>query len=312
MDEFELIDRWFSRDRPSANGRDGVIVGVGDDGAVLRAGPGRDLVTVVDTLVAGTHFPADLDPADVGYRAVAVNLSDIAAMAARPRWMTLALTLETADAGWLEAFSAGLYEAAAEHGVALVGGDTTAGECLVVTVQITGDVEPARILRRSGARPGDRVFVTGTVGDAAAGLALAADGRRVAALHRRFARPAARIACGQALGGCASAAIDISDGLLGDLGKLAKASGVAAVIDLEALPISAALEDACRAEASRRFALTGGDDYELLFTAEAGAVPDCGDLAITEIGVIEAGEGVTCREDGRPVEIRDAGYRHFG
>ena len=306
MDEFELIERFFTR----ASGA-GVVIGVGDDGAVLAPAADRDLVTVVDTLVAGTHFPPDLDAADVGFRAVAVNLSDIAAMAARPRWMTLALTLPAADPAWLAAFAEGLFAAANPHGVALVGGDTTAGTCRVVTVQITGDVAEGMALRRSGARPGDTLYVTGTLGDAAAALALAREGRVDAALEARFRRPAARVAYGASLGGRASAAIDVSDGLLGDAGKLARASGVALVIELERLPLSAALTGAVDGAAARRFALTGGDDYELLFSADPAALPDPDGLAVTAIGRVESGDDVRCLEGGRDVEVKDLSYRHF-
>jgi thiamine-monophosphate kinase len=307
VDEFELIRRYFVRD---SDARD-VCVGIGDDGAVLRPDPDRDLVTVVDTLVENVHFAADMSPFDIGYRAVAVNLSDIAAMGARPRWMTLALTLREARADWLEDFAAGLDSAAAAHGVTLVGGDTTRGECIVVSVQITGDVAAGSAILRSGARVGDTIFVTGTVGDSAAGRELLAAGREQEFLTRRFRHPIARVEFGGKLGGAATAAIDVSDGLYTDLEKLLSASGVGGVIDLECLPISAALRSTFDREAQRRLALSGGDDYELCFTADAANLPDSGELMVTAIGKVRPGAGLECREAGKTVDYTDSGYRHF-
>ncbi len=307
MDEFELIAHYFSRDRAG----EGVIVGVGDDGAVIAPDQGRRLVAVVDTLVADTHFPAGLDATDIGYRAVAVNLSDMAAMGARPRWMTLALTIPEADAAWLEGFAVGLYAAAAEHGVKLVGGDTTSGECLVISVQVLGDVDPDRVLLRSGARSGDTIFVTGTLGDAAAGLEMLERGASESFLVSRFLRPTARVAYGQALAGRAHAAIDISDGLCADLGKLLTASGVGAEIRLEALPLSAALKTAMGSETAQQHALTGGDDYELCFTASLENLPEPGGLAVTAIGTVTAEKGLRCLLNGKPVTVREGGYAHF-
>ncbi|MDJ0751473.1 MAG: thiamine-phosphate kinase [Woeseiaceae bacterium] len=305
MDEFDLIRRFFSRDGASP----GVIVGVGDDGAILRPTPGFDQVHVIDTLVEGVHFPANIDAEDIGYRVVAVNLSDIAAMGATPRWMTLALTLWDKDEEWVERFANGLYSAAAEHGVALVGGDTTQGDAVVATVHMMGEVEQGSALLRSGARVGDTVYVTGTVGDAAAGLSLLQSDVSDDELIRRFLRPDARVAAGRALRGRASAAIDISDGLIADLGKLAAASGVGAEIDVDRLPLSAAMLSRYDKSSAQNFALTGGDDYELCFTAPAGAVTELD--GIIEIGVITDGERIVCRRDGKVVEVDEAGYRHF-
>ena len=187
MDEFELIQRYFVREDESP----GVVTGIGDDGAVTQADAGRELVTVIDTLVGTVHFPNDIDAADVGYRAVAVNLSDIAAMGARPRWMTLSLTIPAADPDWLERFATGLHQAAAEHGVVLIGGDTTHGNDIVVCIQVTGDVETGKAILRSGASVGDVIYVTGTIGDAAAGLELIKQGAPDAFLASRFLRPQA-------------------------------------------------------------------------------------------------------------------------
>ena len=305
MDEFELIRRFFSRDAAA----DGVVVGVGDDGALLRPTPGTDQVHVIDTLVEGVHFPANIGAADIGYRVVAVNLSDIAAMGGTPRWMTLALTLWDKDEQWVGSFADGLYAAAAAHNVALVGGDTTQGDSVVATVHVTGEVEEGTALLRSGARSGDTVYVTGTIGDAAAGLELLQSDMADAELVQRFLRPQARIAQGRALRGRATAAIDISDGLVADLGKLAVASGVGAEIDIGKLPLSAAILARYDLESAQQTALTGGDDYELCFTAPADAV--AGMDGITAIGVVTDGDHVVCRRDGEIVDIDTSGYRHF-
>ena len=305
MDEFELIRRFFSRDAAASE----VVVGVGDDGALLRPTPGKDQVQVIDTLVEGVHFPANIAADDVGYRVVAVNLSDIAAMGATPLWMTLALTLWDKNEQWVESFAAGLYTAAAAHDVALVGGDTTQGDAVVATVHITGEVESGAALLRSGARAGDTVYVTGTVGDAAAGLALLQSDVADTELTRRFLRPEARIKEGRALRGRAHAAIDISDGLVADLGKLATASGVGVEIDIDRLPLSGAILRRYDRDSAEHLALTGGDDYELCFAAPADAVADMN--GITAIGVITDGDQIVCRRGGEIVEIDTSGYRHF-
>lgn len=307
MDEFELINRYFVR----ANEARGVITGIGDDGAVLQPDAGRELITVIDTLVEGTHFPGQIAADDLGYRVVAVNLSDIAAMGGRPRWMTLALTMPSSDTAWIEQFADGLYAAADEHDVALVGGDTTRGESTVVTVQITGDVAEGGAIHRSGAKVGDTIFVTGTVGDAAAGLELLSAGKPDDYLSSRFVRPIARVSFGQALVGTAHAAIDISDGLLADLQKLLTASDVGAEIDIGQIPISEPLRSSFDIDAQRRFALSGGDDYELCFTAADDALPDSGAVRVTAIGRITAGASIVCRDHGAIVEYADSGYRHF-
>jgi len=306
VDEFALIRRFFERTNQAA----GVRVGIGDDGGVLVPSPGMELVTVVDTLVENVHFPAGFSPSDIGYRVVAVNLSDIAAMGATPRWMTLALSMPFADEDWLTAFSEGLFQAAADHNVALVGGDTTRASEIVATVQITGEVDAGKAILRKGAQAGDTIYVTGTVGDAAAGLHGLLNGASIKELASRFARPAARVSYGQALVGVATAAIDLSDGLYGDLGKLLLASGVGAEIDVGALPISEALRAAFTPERQRSFALGGGDDYELCFTA-ADAPPDPGILPVTAIGRITPGPGIVCTLDGEIVTFDDSGYRHF-
>ena len=305
MDEFGLIRRYFSR----ASGSPGIVVGVGDDGAILTPTPGLQQVQVIDTLVEGVHFPSNMEAADVGFRVVAVNLSDIASMGARPRWMTLALTLWDKDEPWVEAFAAGLYAAAEEHGVALVGGDTTQGDLVVATVHITGEVEPGKALLRSAAQPGDTIYVTGTLGDAAAGLEMFENDRHDEFLLQRFRRPAARIDKGLELAGRANAAIDISDGLIGDLRKLLDASEAGADIDVDALPLSPAIIAHFGEDDAIGFALTGGDDYELCFTAAPGAVDGIED--ITAIGTVTAGQDLVCRRGGQIIEVDDSGYRHF-
>lgn len=303
VNEFELIRRYFTRDAQASD----VIVGIGDDGAVLRPEPGMHQVQVIDTMVEGVHFPSSMAAADIGYRVVAVNLSDLAAMGAKPRWMTLALTLPNKDESWVEQFATGLFDAARKYDVELIGGDTTSGESVVATVHMTGVVEEGAALLRSGAQVGDTVFVTGTVGDAAAGLALLRHDDHDDYLQRRFLRPDARVDKGRELSGRAHAAIDLSDGLVGDLVKLLDASGVGAEIDINRVPMSKALRHRFSADEAQDFALTGGDDYELCFTG-----PDDIDIdGATAIGVITARIGLRCHLNGELVEVDDAGYRHF-
>lgn len=304
MDEFELIRRFFSRPAIAPS----IVVGVGDDGAVIRPEPGREQVQVIDTLVEGVHFPIDISAADIGYRVVAVNLSDIAAMGAVPRYMTLALTLPKKDQQWVAEFADGMYAAAGEFDVALIGGDTTNGTQLVATVHVTGDVEAGQALLRSGARVGDTIFVTGTPGDAAAGLLLLTRGEHDDYLVERFLRPSARIETGRRLLGRASAAIDVSDGLAGDLGKLLQASGAGGTLDIDRIPVSAAMQ-ACFKESERhRLAVTGGDDYELCFTARPADVE--GINGVTAIGTVVEGSGLQIKNRGVVVEYDGSGYRH--
>ncbi len=317
MDEFELIRRYFARSVKDPS----VLLGIGDDGAIVRPDADRELVMVMDTLVEGVHYPAGFDAADTGYRAVAVNLSDIAAMGARPRWMTLALTLAGDDAGWLDGFSRGLFEAADEFSIALIGGDTTRGDQTVITVHISGDVIPGTALRRSGAQSGDDIYVTGTPGDAAAGLQLwqsnnvRSEYQRQ--LLRRFARPEPRLALAGKIAPHATAAIDISDGLFADIEKLLLASGAGGAIDLDLLPLSAALVAVHGKEAAVEFALGGGDDYELVFTAAAAQAQAIGELSkksavpVTRIGSVRRGDALKCVRAGEAVNYRHAGYRHF-
>ncbi len=306
MDEFELIRRFFDRSKHAP----GVVVGIGDDGAVVQPNPSKQQVQVIDTLVEGVHFPPQTSAADIAYRCVAVNLSDIAAMGATPRWMTLALSINNADAQWLESFASGLFEAADRFSVALIGGDTTAGSNTTVTVAISGEVEEGKALLRSGAEVGDSIYVTGTIGDAAAGLRLLQNGGEPDEfLTQRFLRPTPRVDVGQALLGKASAAIDVSDGFVGDLGKLLTASGVGGEFEISDLPLSEALCARFDVEQQRLFALTGGDDYELCFTANAADV--AGVVGITKIGTVTSTGDLRCRHHGDIVEVDASGYRHF-
>ncbi len=325
LGEFELIDRFF---RGVGAERDDVEVGVGDDAAVLACRQGSRLVAAIDTLVAGRHFPPNSPPDSIGHRALAVNLSDLAAMGARPAWALLALTLPEADADWLEGFTRGFGALARAHGVALVGGDTTAGP-LTVSVQLLGFVGPDRALLRSGGRAGDVLYVTGTPGDAAYGLALEqgrerlpeaaspADLAAAAELRGRFLYPAPRVQWGEALLGFASAAQDVTDGLLGDLAKLAAASGCGAELDLERLPLSAALLRLAGRETAERLALTGGDDYELIFSVPAARVEAFGEharrsgLGCAAIGRLTDGEAVRLRRSGRVIQFSHRGFEHF-
>ena len=314
--EFELIERYFTG-RGAL--RDDVMLGVGDDGAVLNVPPGQQLVAVADTVVDGVHFPAGSDPADIGHRALAVNLSDLAAMAAVPAWATVCLTVPVGDEAWCEAFASGFDALARAHGVALVGGDTTRGP-LAVSVQLLGLVPTGQALTRRGARPGDLVYVTGWPGDAAAGLALlqgrlAGQGADRSWLVRRFRRPEPRSEFGVRLRGLASACIDVSDGLAVDLGRLAAASGVAALLRADAVPLSRALYALAGEAGARDFALGGGDDYELLFTVplarrgELATLQGPGAPAVHCIGEIAAGHGLKVRAGGVDLPVR--GYDHF-
>ena len=310
--EFDLIARIRARVATRAD----VVLGIGDDAALLAPPPGRQLVVTADTLNDGVHFPRGTSPADVGWKALAVNLSDLASMGAEPAWCTLSLSLPQSDPAWIEGFLDGFLDLAEQHGIALVGGDTTRGP-LSIAVTAMGLVEPGRALRRDGARVGDEVWVTGTLGDAAGGLALL-DREPVPALRARLDRPTPRVAAGRALVGIATACVDVSDGLLADLGHVCARSHVAAHIDVNALPASAALREAF-GEADRiALQASGGDDYELCFTAPADAGADIGavsaqlGLRITRIGRIVAGEGVhPVDAKSQPWSSPRRGYDHF-
>ncbi len=314
ISEFDIIERFFRR---AGRSRDDVVLGIGDDAALLRVPADRELAIAVDTLVAGRHFPTATAPFDIGYKALAVNLSDLAAMGAEPAWATLSLTVPEADPLWLQAFADGFFSVADRYAVQLVGGDTTRGP-LSVTVQVHGLVQRGRALRRDGAQPGQRLYVTGTLGDAACAWQQLQSG--VAAdpfLLQRLNRPEPRVAFGRTLSDIASAAIDVSDGLLADLGHILKASGCGATLWVDRLPRSKQL-DAQLAENVLVCQLGGGDDYELCFSIDADRVArlpplvhDSG-VPVTEVGLIEAEPGVRCRhDDGSGYQPHERGFDHF-
>ncbi|HFZ8993908.1 TPA: thiamine-phosphate kinase [Citrobacter freundii] len=318
--EFSLIARYFDRVRRS---RFDVETGIGDDCALLNIPEKQTLAISTDTLVAGNHFLADIDPADLAWKALAVNLSDLAAMGADPAWLTLALTLPEVDEAWLKTFSDSLFELIDYYDMQLIGGDTTRGP-LSMTLGIHGYVPAGRALKRSGAKPGDWIYITGTPGDSAAGLAILQDRLQVADktdadyFLQRHLRPTPRILHGQALRDLASSAIDLSDGLISDLGHILKASGCGAHIDLDTMPWSAAMTRHAEPEQALRWALSGGEDYELCFTVpelNRGAL----DVAIGQLGVpftcigqISADvEDIRFMRDGKPVTFDWKGYDHF-
>ena len=318
LSESALIERYF---RGCGAQRPDIIAGIGDDGALLAVTGDAELVAATDTLVEGVHFPPGSPPASIGHRALAVNLSDFAAMGARPAWALLALTLPRSDESWLEEFAAGFSTLARAHEVALVGGDTTRGP-LTVTVQLLGQVARGTALRRSGAQAGDALFVSGTPGDAAAGLAveqgeLREPAEALAYLRERFLWPTPRVALGERLRHYAGACIDVSDGLLGDAGKLAAASGAGVEITFEELPVSAELKQACGEQRARELALSGGDDYELLFAVHPGRLPALlaelppESWGYQRIGAVRAEPGAVVLRAGTVMEFSHSGYQHF-
>jgi len=322
LSEFDLIKRYFRRDR-AASPASRTVLGIGDDCALLAPTPGKLLAVSSDMLVEDRHFFAGADPFQLGHKCLAVNLSDLAAMGAAPLGFTLALALPAAEPDWLDAFSRGLFALADAHGCDLVGGDTTKGP-LNVCITIFGELAPGRALRRDAARAGDDIWISGTLGDARLWLAarrseVALDAADHAATAARMHAPTPRVALGRLLaeGGLAHAALDISDGLVGDLGHILAASGVGAVLDVDALPAGPALArqpDALR----RRFTAAGGDDYELCFTAppaQRDAIAAAGTVsgtAVTRVGTITADAGLRLVDGaGAPLDLRLAGWDHF-
>ena len=331
MGEFELIRRYFDRPIP-AGSRHGVALGIGDDCALIAPGPGMQLAVSSDMLVSGRHFFADVDPRTLGHKALAVNLSDLAACGARPLGFTLALALPEANPAWLDGFAQGLFALADAHGCALVGGDTTQGP-LNICITVFGEVPQGQALLRSGARTGDDIWVSGSLGDAALGLqalcgraALGTELRQQA--RQRLECPTPRVALGAALRGLASACADVSDGLLGDLGHILERSAVGARIALaDAMLSGAACANFLRADSqndpqtlalAQQCVLAGGDDYELVFcapparrdgvlqAAQACAVP------VHRIGCIEAQAGLRLVDaHGAPVALALQSFDHF-
>jgi thiamine-monophosphate kinase len=317
--EFEIIDLFF---RQLGARRSDVVLGVGDDAAVLSVPPGKRLIAATDTLVEGIHFPRGTLPRSIGHRVLAVNLSDLAAMGASPAWATLALTMPAADESWLNEFAAGFDELARRHDVALIGGDTTSGP-LNISVTLLGLAESGGYLARTGAAPGDHLFVSGSVGDAAAGLAVIetrlAGGSTAARdqLRQRFLFPEPRLELGSRLIGIASAAIDISDGLAADVEKLARASRCGARVEVPELPMSQELIECAGPDRARDLALTGGDDYELCFAVPAERLTQLSDRVPAKrwpyrrIGVLDNTGQIEFRDGKSIVTPLRPGYDHF-
>ena len=319
LNERSLIERFF---KDCGARRSDVALGVGDDAALLDVPPGMQLVAKTDTLVSGVHFLPHFPAASIGHRALAVNLSDVAAMGAEPAWALLALTLPKVDAAWLAEFAAGLGALARKHNVALVGGDTTGGP-LCITVQVLGYAPRPPVMLRSGGKPGDVLFVSGTPGDAGAGLAVEqgqlpnATSAAANYLRQRFLFPTPRVELGQRLRDFASACIDVSDGLLGDATKLADASGCGVVIEHEKLPISPHLTSTVGDTRAREIALTGGDDYELCFAVSPSnveklqrALPPA-QWGYSPIGVLRAERGGAVTRNGTVMHFSHSGFDHF-
>ncbi|GGW50558.1 thiamine-phosphate kinase [Alishewanella tabrizica] len=319
MGEFDLIAKYFAH---AGVKRADTTLSVGDDGAVLQVRDGYDLVVTTDTMVCGTHFFPDVDPRALGHKLVTVNISDLAAMGAEPSWLSLAITLPALDEAWLAEFAAGLHETADYYNCQLVGGDTTRGP-LSLTMMAKGQVPRGKAITRSGAKVGDYVYVTGTLGDAALGLRLVQGVHEVSKKHQghllqRFHYPAARVALGQALRHTASSAMDISDGLAGDLPHILKRSGVGAYIDVNRLPLSQALKDSCEPALALQLALSGGEDYELLFTVPENRRGSLDVLLspygvpITCIGRITGVAGkLELKAGEQPFTYQHQGFQHF-
>ena len=318
MGEFDLIARYFKRPAKRSP------LGVGDDCALLAPAPGMQLAVSSDMLVEGRHFLSTVDPARLGHKALAVNLSDLAACGAKPLAFTLALALPGVDEPWLEGFSRGLFALADEHGCELVGGDTTRGP-LNICITVFGEVPAGAALLRSGARAGDDIWVSGTLGDARLALevfrgTLALPAEVFSMARQRMEQPTPRVALGQALRGTASSAVDVSDGLVGDLGHILASSRVGATLDADAAVsvVSAAASSDLGSDVLRTCALSGGDDYELVFTAAPSAravVEQAGKASatrVTRIGRIEAEAGLRIVDaSGAPMAQRFGSFDHF-
>ncbi|MDX2457765.1 MAG: thiamine-phosphate kinase [Gammaproteobacteria bacterium] len=316
--EFDIIRRYFTR---QDSNRSDVITGIGDDAALLQVPAGMELVACMDTLVDGVHFSTGTPAAAIGHKVLAVNLSDLAAMGAEPAWVTLSITIPEPDPHWLADFSQAFFKLADHYQVQLVGGDTTQGP-LSVTVQAHGFVPDGLALRRQGAQAGDHIYVTGTLGDA--GLALQLGGEAGAELQQRLDYPEPRVATGRALRGIASAAIDISDGLLADLGHLLESDQLGAALSIGDLPRSTAFSEAvqwCGGDARALFfdlPLSAGDDFELCFTVPEASLQQLEtaqaqfSCACTHVGRVEKVPGIRCyTAAGEAYKPATAGYQHF-
>lgn len=318
LSEFSLIKQYFEN---STLKRDDVLLGIGDDCALVQAKANQHIAISVDTLVEGTHFLPNAEPESLGHKSLAVSLSDLAAMGATPAWFTLALTLPKAEEQWLADFARGLSTLANEHNIALIGGDTTRGP-LSITIQVHGFVEADKALRRDGAKKGDAIYVSGTLGDAGAGLKLKqkqlgtqqADAEALAFLQKRLDRPSPRVKLGQNLLGVANSAIDISDGLIADLNHILDKSGLGAEINLDALPISPMLTNVVNRKQAEKFALCAGDDYELCFTVDAkkeASLKNDLDVICTKIGTVTGTNDIIFINQGKKIELTGTGYEHF-
>ncbi len=308
LSEFSLIQRFFTRQTvKNASTR----LGIGDDCALLSVPEGYELAVTTDTMVENVHFFAGTDPEQLGHKLLAVNLSDLASMGARPVSVTLALTLPRVDENWLTAFSKGFLNLAEQYSVDLIGGDTTSGP-LTITVQAMGLVPKGKALLRSSAKPGDFVYLTGSLGDAGLGLKIKqgyhCDDPH--ASYQRFNQPNPQIYAGLALLDIANACIDVSDGLAGDLGHILEQSKVGACLDWEALPLSAAVLAYINATGDWIMPLIAGDDYELCFTVSPEKASQL-TINFTKIGVIESTPGLRLRKSGTIQPFNSKGYEHF-
>jgi thiamine-monophosphate kinase len=316
VDEFELIRRHLAALGAT---RSDVVLGPGDDAALVQAPPGRQLAMTMDTVLAGRHFPHDLPADSVGHRALAVNLSDLAAMGAEPAWALMSLAMPSADETWLAEFAQGLGDLARRFDVAVAGGDLVQGP-LAVSIQLTGFAPARGALRRDGARVGDEVWVSGALGGAMAALEGGLEETRVRdpGLHARFAAPQPRVNLGRELVGIASSAIDVSDGLAADLLHVLDASGVGAAVRSEDVPVDPGASGYLSSARALELALSGGDDYELCFTAppdRADAVREAAsscDLQVSRIGYCVAGTGLSITAGGRSLVLKGKGWNHFG
>lgn len=318
MKEFELIKHFFTEQTVK---RKDVLLGIGDDCAVIASTEKQNIVVTTDTLVAGVHFPLDTPARAIGHKAVAVNLSDIAAMGAKPSWLSLAITMPDVNDVWLGEFCTGVFDLCEYYNVELIGGDTTQGP-LSITITAQGLTPENSYLSRAGAKTGDWLYVTGDIGDAALALQqinqnVSVESEFIDAIRKKLDYPKPRVLAGQALREYASAAIDISDGLIADLGHICQASNVGANIVLDAIPLSNIMRDTLLLEDAINLALTGGDDYELLFTVSEDnkvgmetALSHAG-TPVTCIGQINASQTISTTLNNKPVPITNAGFEHF-
>lgn len=322
MSEFDLINHFF---KTTTIKREDVLLGIGDDCAILSPPPGKQLAVSTDTLISGVHFPESTCAEDIGYKSLAVNLSDLAAMGAAPAWVSLAISLPQADDVWLKAFMRGFNSLAEKYNVSLIGGDTTQGQ-LSISINITGFIDADKSLKRSCANIGDSIFVTGNIGDATIGLKAVFNKLDAADTFseknknfciNRLNRPTPRVKAGQLLSEFSVAAIDISDGLLADLNHICEASDVGALLNLQQIPLSESVQNYYNDKPNWQSVLTGGDDYELCFTcpdnqyAEMLALMESHKININCIGKIIEGSGIQCLHNNQLISLNPSGYNHF-